>query len=1801
MERRTRQREKALIQARKKKKIWKKAVSAMAAVVVFCTVYALILPAITLSSQPICGLEEHVHTEECYEEKTVRKLACNVEAHEHTDACLDEEGELNCGFEETVLHTHEEGCYDEEGQLLCGQLQVQEHTHDESCYLETVESVQICGKEEHTHSSECYPAQQTVTVEEALEEEKEEAEETPDENTKESITVYNELSEEEDPDEGITSQAEANSFTLTYSDADNQQYIITFEIVDTDGNVIEGDYDQFNITANEATRYIFGAKDASTLDSDNVVDNIVPAIDGYTYTGATNAAGEAANGTSYEWKKAVYSVGTDGYKGSFGGEVGGFKFYTSEPIQSGQYLTWGYGNYTVTLTYTKDLSIDNLNGQSFAIVNNSNEAQTITGSGLESKPVTLIPKDTGYQIAADVTEWTFEKQEDGSYYISASMADETTKYLALDADNSLTVNDAAQSITVTAEGERVTLSANNSSITGLCLCQVVDPDRAYFYIAYGDKLLTVNYKLRGADGTLSDDLSAARNDIAVASGVTREFTFAELAPSIGNYAYVEAKFENHAVVKVKTNDGGDYRFYEAGGGFYSRNGSTSVDLIYEAYPDVGGTYAIVNRALGDYALGTATAAVNGVGGLTKTAVSVGNFGGQYYATGTDVAEWTFTPVNQEKGIYTISTQVDGKIQYLHLGDDKSLTLSDSSQEIIVAPASDGKVILKLENDYNLNRDSDIGDFWTYTSSNNAYSQHYLMEVKNHVIFYDLNLPNMGSKGTDWQSTPEIASGMQELGDAEALYSQPTGYSETAGPAGIPNLYRFNIKDTDQNVKNEQDTLSEIKDNWYGEERFDGWEYQADNDTVYLFEPGAAFTKTDAGEIQVTDVNGTTVTLPDGAVLRGKWTEVSNVVTFFVNYGGTILDVEGDVKGRNKGEFTRAVAVGHVFYGRETAGTDETFATGVNAAITKMFQPKFDPANPDTQIVIVGLRTCTSYNEGQYTTAMNTEAHGANSHMLEASTLKVLKDTGRIVKLSSADGTNPPIDTELCDGDHYEIRWYVMKEQSDTWHIDGVLVAKTEEISVTKTFTGLPAEKVDALMKYSVEGSGTTAQINSFYMDVDLGETPADYMNMVTLADQAQYEYAGKPGDIQSYHWTMHAISDEKYRLTEKNYEVDGYDVSALVVQYYTDNDGNQQIKYIDGNSTSGFEHPVTGGHTTAVSFNNMYTKTDTGAFAVTKRIEGTDANALGTTLPGAEFTLTPDPETEGAEEQTVATNINGTAYFSNLSEGTYTLKETKAPDGYSICTYEDGTPVQWGVQVSKENGIIKVEVWEKDTAGNEVANSRITCYEGGIKQSYSIENTPAHKTVTVTKTFTGITTDKLNELVANSRQTTDENGNVTYNKTGYVLQLLPAATAEPGGGITDDADGNTNIFLTLQEAQRSQDGHTFTWTIDNVAQNQEVSYQVIEANYLLETYADTIVTAAVNSETVKVTIDRESERAHISPVTFHPEQRDTVEITNHYTNTFDLKLSKVDSESNDALPGAEFDIYGPYAESTNTAKKITYTDEQGITHTYYFIETITSDTNGIAVQKGLHLSKGENTFIYILHEFAAPEGYAPDTAPKVIKVTVGEDEYDGGIYRVEVPNAKKEKATTEVTAEKRWNGSTPSNVSVSLELYRTVEGSDAAEKVADTVKLNGKDTGAEPADGTDMAGYANEEWTAKWINLPAYKRIEKDDEAEYLEYKYYVHEAPVDGYVTSYSGENGELSLVELNVEGEGETIQAAPAEAGVLGRLVRVTNTPGYVLPESGGDGTAAYSAIGGALILMTSLWGMYMKKRFGRAKNKS
>ena len=75
----------------------------LACLVVFCTTYALILPAITLEKQANCGMEEHIHTDSCYTTELTCPLA-EGEGHTHTEDCYETTMELTCPLESLNLH-----------------------------------------------------------------------------------------------------------------------------------------------------------------------------------------------------------------------------------------------------------------------------------------------------------------------------------------------------------------------------------------------------------------------------------------------------------------------------------------------------------------------------------------------------------------------------------------------------------------------------------------------------------------------------------------------------------------------------------------------------------------------------------------------------------------------------------------------------------------------------------------------------------------------------------------------------------------------------------------------------------------------------------------------------------------------------------------------------------------------------------------------------------------------------------------------------------------------------------------------------------------------------------------------------------------------------------------------------------------------------------------------------------------------------------------------------------------------------------------------------------------------------------------------------------------------------------------------------------------------------------------------------------------------------------------------------------------------------------------------------------------
>ena len=127
--------------------------------------------ALTTDNEYCCGMEEHVHTDECYTEE----LVCGYEEGQPEDPdsafSVDsepttEEPEAEPEAEpeepepeetEPEVHHHTADCYEtvlvEHEELTCGQ---EEHTHDETCPVDPDTGDFLCGFEEHTHTDDCF-------------------------------------------------------------------------------------------------------------------------------------------------------------------------------------------------------------------------------------------------------------------------------------------------------------------------------------------------------------------------------------------------------------------------------------------------------------------------------------------------------------------------------------------------------------------------------------------------------------------------------------------------------------------------------------------------------------------------------------------------------------------------------------------------------------------------------------------------------------------------------------------------------------------------------------------------------------------------------------------------------------------------------------------------------------------------------------------------------------------------------------------------------------------------------------------------------------------------------------------------------------------------------------------------------------------------------------------------------------------------------------------------------------------------------------------------------------------------------------------------------------------------------------------------------------------------------------------------------------------------------------------------------------------------------------------------------------
>lgn len=440
--------------------------------------------------------------------------------------------------------------------------------------------------------------------------------------------------------------------------------------------------------------------------------------------------------------------------------------------------------------------------------------------------------------------------------------------------------------------------------------------------------------------------------------------------------------------------------------------------------------------------------------------------------------------------------------------------------------------------------------------------------------------------------------------------------------------------------------------------------------------------------------------------------------------------------------------------------------------------------------------------------------------------------------------------------------------------------------------------------------------------------------------------------------------------------------NLLYGTYYVKEISAPQGYILDSEPSAGITIKKTAAHGTITMTNEKYT-----AGSIT--IKKVDEN--GNPLAGAEFTLLPGRISE-------TTGANGIAVFDGLTEGTYTIIETKSPTGYGKLEGLEGS-VTVNIQA---NGTANVEGKVPDKFRFDGKSVKLTW-----------KNTRTHGSISITKTdgnqplsgaFFGLYKDAAAAEEPIDIQKTDKNGKALFADlaagTYYVKEI-----AAPNGyaldetirpftiGGNNDWDVETTIKNTLKEysltlVKKGDDGKPlqgveFTLSgngIDPMTAESGKDGVVTFTGLAFGEYTITEVEAPqgyVKAAPIKVTIDGSDSAERV--IQLEP-------IENKHTK---LTVTKFAEDGKTALPGAEFIIRnaeGKYVKVDGTSFASFADKKEDAT-------AIVTGENGTFTLEYLPLGK------YVLEEIEAPEGYMIVTASKDFEIKNSET-------RVSINNTK---------------------------------------------------------------------------------------------------------------------------------------------------------------------------------------------------
>ena len=453
--------------------------------------------------------------------------------------------------------------------------------------------------------------------------------------------------------------------------------------------------------------------------------------------------------------------------------------------------------------------------------------------------------------------------------------------------------------------------------------------------------------------------------------------------------------------------------------------------------------------------------------------------------------------------------------------------------------------------------------------------------------------------------------------------------------------------------------------------FVGWSVEGKTDV--LLSPGDVLTQAQMDAYAV-----------DGELrLNAVWnaTDIKgrvNTCNFFVNINCEIMDnMSNGFQSNPTYNFSKSVYATRVYGTDEIAGSSST----------------------NVQIIAPPTASDTAYEvDGQLRKLINTPIQGI--------TLEAFPSDENVLAALRAGGITITVDGKTYTGDeltseNFSVRWYVLKyENSDGWHIDGVLVAKSARVTVKKTFGG-DDDAVALIKNGGYKITVTHKEENTTAVDYTLCLEPLGQETVAGTTGYKSYDEA-----TQTYLWSLAARQGREYLFREENYLLtDGIkwnNSNSYMITNSTENGTNGWVTYNTASVVKcvaqAYPNDVPDSAVQTVAFRNIYVQA--GLLSVTKidsvtshgmkdvafkisRVDGTPMELYKKTDKSqysADTNAPADGYTEYIADDTVRTDNSGSFYI-KLPVGSYYLEET-APTGYDCAK-------KLLVEVT-DNGIVRI-------------------------------------------------------------------------------------------------------------------------------------------------------------------------------------------------------------------------------------------------------------------------------------------------------------------------------------------------------------------------------------------------------------------------------------------------------------------------------------------------------------------------------